>query len=210
MVIPSQLYDIGTDFGSILTQQFDSNCYSIINNSYPGASLHQIMQKILEYKFKSSDRIIIFCSNRGNINKHELSLNCDRLINLDVKGVVMFTLPYIKRVPDVENTLRYKINLQLNLISQYNNKFSVIDFNSVFNRIAYKYNSSDSFGQSSTYNVYVYKGRFFLPKHYKRQIASSLFYYFYTTAKNLADKTASIEQRTCNIKTLEPVPNNLN
>lgn len=201
--------DIGTDFGTFLTQQFNSNCYSIINNSYPGASLNEIMQKILEYKFDLNSRIIILCSNRGNISKHELSLYCEKIIKLNVKEVVMFTLPYIKSVPDVENSFRYKVNLQLNLISQYNNKFHVIDFNSVFNRIAYKYNLSDSYSQLNNYKVYVNKGRYFLPKHFKRQIASMLSYYFYTSAKNLADH-AFIEQSSCSIMTLESVPNNLN
>lgn len=79
----------------------------------------------------------------------------------------------------MENNYRYNLNMTLNTcqnICNNDNKLHVIDFN---NFVKY---------------FYLTKDKYYLSKYLKRQIASSLSYFIYISAKNLANKAASIEQ----------------
>lgn len=206
--------DIGIDMGSIVRQKLTTKGLSFINNCYPCANLKYILHKIYDYKFHPNSQIIIFIANRGNVSKDEFMLHCEKLMNLDVKRIVMFTLPYIKNLPDAENNYRYKFNLKLDIVSKYNKKFHVIDSNSVAITKSFNYNNMnlDSNKIVSLNKIfYLTKGRYNLPKYYKRQIATSLSYFIHITANNLAKQSASIEQNnSMNNKTLEFDPNNLN
>lgn len=172
--------EIGSDMGYLL--DLYSKGLKVINNCLPCNSLNCIMKKVtLDYNINNNTTLIIFVGNRGSVNKNDLIRHYKTLNNLDVKKIVIFTLPYCNQLSQSENDIRYKLNLTFDLFT-YNNKFHIIDSN--------KY----------VRNCYTLRrSRYHLTTYCKRQIAMSLSYYIDISAKNLANNnTASIEQTDVN------------
>lgn len=183
--------EIGKNMGQILSMKMG---HSVINNCLPDASLHEIMDLIIKYKFKTDSNLIIWLGNRGNVNKSDLIKYFDSLCTLQINKIVMFTFPYSNSLSQAENDLRYKLNMTLHTISCNNKLFHLIDSNNVVSK-----------------NYYLTQGRYYLSSFYKRQVATSLSYFFSITAKNLANQTAFIEH--CPVlqnETLEITPCHLN
>lgn len=183
--------ELGKDMGHLLT----TNGQSLINHCIPGATLSDIMNKIIKTNFHNETTLIIMVGNRGSVNKNILSNYLDSLTRLNVKQIVIFTLPYSNSLPQVENNHRYNINMTLHTLTYNVNKIHVIDINNYIKKY-----------------FYLTKDKYYLNKHYKRLIAISLSYYLDCSAKNLATIPAPIEQKKpdmCN-QTLELVPSNLN
>lgn len=183
--------EIGKHMGQLLNKRMG---HSVINNCLPGANLHDIMQLVTKCKFDNKTNLVIWVGNRGNVNKSELIKYIDSLCSLNLNSVVMLTFPYSKSLPQAENDIRYKLNMTLHTISCNNNFIHVIDSNNIVNK-----------------NFFLTKGSYYLSNFDKRQVAVSLSYYFSITAKNLANKSASIEQHhDIQNMTLELCPSHLN
>jgi hypothetical protein len=194
---------VGRDLGHLLNKHLGQK---VINYCESGSNYHNIMDKLFNYKFKGYENLILIIGNRGNINKISLQKYLDSMITLNVKTIVIFTFPYSNSLPQVENYHRYKLNLKLNTVSNYDDKIHVIDINKL-NNIKFQFNNN----------------LLYLPKYYRKQLASVLSYYLQNLAKKMAIDlafiehkqmtSASIEQSITNISTnnlLELVPSDLN
>ncbi|KAJ8734433.1 hypothetical protein PYW08_013683 [Mythimna loreyi] len=173
--------EIGKGLGHLLINEYPG--HSIINNCMPGCSLFDIMKKIIKYKFQQDTILLIFIGNRGHVSKGELFQYYGTLSNLSVKKIVMFTFPYSQSLPQEENLIRYKINVTLHNLIINNSLFHLIDTNN--------YVGTHFYLTKDRYLV----DNYYLSKSCMRQIAVSLSYYFFITAKNLAKQIAPIEQR---------------
>lgn len=169
--------EIGKDMGHLLSNT--SKGHNVINYCTPGLSYQEIMNRIFTYSFSPNTTLLILIGNRGNVNKKQIIDFNNRLSNLTVDNVIMFTFPYSNSLPQVENDIRYKLNLTLYTICNNNfngDKFNLIDINNYIKKF------------------FLTKDNYYLSNYYKRQIAVSLSYLFDIAAKNLANKVASIEQ----------------
>ncbi|KAJ8721768.1 hypothetical protein PYW08_004170 [Mythimna loreyi] len=173
--------EIGRGLGHLLKNEYPG--HSIINNCMPGCSLFDVMKKIIKCKFDKDCILLIFVGNRSYVNKGELLQYYRTLCNLSVAKIVMFTFPYSKSLPQEENSIRYKINITLHNMMLNNYLFHLIDTNN--------YVGTDFYLRKDRYLV----DNYYLSKSCRRQIAVSLSYYFFITAKNLAKQIAPIEQR---------------
>lgn len=184
--------DVGKDMGQLLSEKLGQ---PITNICMPGASYLNILERLLKYKFSPYTTILILIGNRGNMNKKDMIKYFDKMNKLDICKIILFTLPYCRSLPQVENNTRFKLNMTLDTLTFYNcNKFHVIDINSLMCN-----------------PLYLTRDKFYLNKSCKQKIASSLYFYFNFSAKNLANNTAFIEQSNdMHNQTLELIPNNLN
>lgn len=166
--------EIGTGLGSLITT-YDQQV-RIMNNCIPNADLHHIMKLIInDTSINENTTLVLFLGRRGTVNKNNLLQYLDYLINLKVKKVVFFTLPYCSKFSQYENNLRYKLNLTLYNACAFNNKLHLIDTNKFVGVNGLKF----------------FKSRYNLPIVYQRQIAVSLSYFFDISAKNLAIKVSN-------------------
>ena len=191
--------NLGKNMGVILNNICKG--HSVLNCCMPGATYSQIMSKILSNTHCPNTILIILIGGRGNVNKKLLQDYYLQLTNLNVKKIIMFTFPYIKKSPQ-ENDIRYNLNNMLHTLinSNYvtlndnNSKINLIDINNVIN----------------IKNNNLTCDRLHLSYFYKRQIASMLSYYLqFNLANTVAIKnTVPLERYT--LTCLESVPNNLN
>lgn len=181
--------ELGKTMGQLLSTYLGQ---TVTNYCTPGLTYHNIIKNIMNYKFNENTTLLILVGHRGSMDKTELLKCFDLLYSLNVKNVVLFTLPYSQSLPQTENNIRHKINLTLHTLTfNNNNKFHLIDIN--------KYLDS---------KLYLTKDKFYLNKYLKRQIALSLSYYIEYSAKNLATLSAPIGQNIDIVNcTLESVPN---
>lgn len=169
--------EIGKNMGVLLSDKG----HSIVNYCSPGLSYHDIMEKIFNYKFKPSTTLLVFIGNMRSVSKKQLLKYNDKLYRLNVDKIVLFTFPYRTCLTQMENESIYNLNLTLHNTTNYctDNKMHVIDINNFVKK-----------------KMFLTKDSSYLSKFYKKLIADSLSYYLFTSAKNLATKTAFIEQ--CN------------
>lgn len=181
--------ELGKSMGQLLSMYLGQ---TVTNYCTPGLTYHDIIKKIMNYKFNENTTLLILVGHRGSMDKIGLLKCFDLLYSLNVKNVVLFTLPYSQSLPQTENNIRHKINLTLHTLT-FNNKntFHLIDINKYLDN-----------------KLYLTKDKFYLNKYLKRQIALSLSYYIEYSAKNLATLTAPIGQIIDIVNcTLESVPN---
>jgi hypothetical protein len=118
------------DLGLLLSKNLGEN---VINYCDSGSNCQNILEKLCKFKFRGNENLILIFGNRGNVNKLSLRKYCEHMISLNVKQIVIFTFPYCNSLSQVENYHRYKLNLTLHTISNYNDKIHVFDINKLNN-----------------------------------------------------------------------------
>lgn len=170
--------EIGKNMGVLLSDKG----HAVVNYCLPGLSYHNIMQKILDYNYCSSSMLIIFIGNARNVTKRQLLEYNEKLCRLNVDKIVMFTFPYRTCLTQMENESIYNLNLTLHNVktaSNYttSNMMHVIDINNYVKKKTFLTKDSSN-----------------LARYYKKLLADSLSYFFFTSAMNLANKVASFGQ----------------
>lgn len=184
--------ELGKNLGQLLQKNTRE---SIINYCKPGSTIDEIMKSIVKHKFNEDTNLIILIGNRGNVSKNQLMTYCNTLCSLKVKKIVMFTFPYSKSLPQVENNFRYNLNLSLNTMAYHSSQMlHIIDINKLLK------------------NIILTKDKYYLPTYCKRQLALSLSFYFEHLASNLASITPAFIEQSIDIYKLplEFVPSHNN